>query len=657
MRRILFTYPYGGRMGFIQLELTDYVGNDNILKPIEDVRREYQNYMGEDLSISAWRRLQIRVRMKVDNNQNSNIVIRLDSFVEGGIDNPMYNIVEPDRIDPSTQPSTRDLAYFIETHPNDNYYTLTVDPKLFLYQFWKVPKPPRTWCKVMHEPYTITEFNRELNLILPELPQDYGHKIIKRNGKHTLVLKSGSREYINEVVQYSREKKTIEGLIRVKEDRIKERVFVDQFFYPLLGYSFCVGRKGEYEKFVYHPSTLMAKGVYHAIFVHNRGYFDKSMLKSHQTLAIKRCPTFEFKNVKYTKISKEEYELFQYAINFKGKLVYLTRTIFPIIKEIEIEFQDELPKNIKLHQYVFLMMAYFIGNSKSFAYFQQFLTYLRPVDLGEEFFPKGLPVSTRSLEKYHREIPVEIIKYLFMKITQKLAKDKVINTGVLVGDGTFIHSYASDYKNERTGEYNDKTAGFTVHSEKLLGHGYYTTIYSAYHKDRLIPIYAEVYPGNIHESKVFTATFPRLWKFCRENKINAKVLVYDGAAYSKTNFNLGTAFGIELICPKGERGNQDNVFQATRFSKYDGNDMPDGYSKTMITKLLHCRSHAEAINHQIKEYYNLNRANSHDIVGVTKELFLALFIINCKNYCAAKFNRHDLFNSYSAFSEGNQINS
>lgn len=46
-----------------------------------------------------------------------------------------YNITEPDRIDPSTQPSTRDLSYFIETHPNDNIIFLNSVKNLGLWRY------------------------------------------------------------------------------------------------------------------------------------------------------------------------------------------------------------------------------------------------------------------------------------------------------------------------------------------------------------------------------------------------------------------------------------------------------------------------------------------------------------------------------------------
>ena len=93
----------------------------------------------------------------------------------------------------------------------------------------------------------------------------------------------------------------------------------------------------------------------------------------------------------------------------------------------------------------------------------------------------------------------------------------------------------------KNGEYNDKTARIYRSFWKLLGHGYYTTIYSAYHKDRLIPIYAEVY-GNIHESKVLLHISSIVGSLLRKQNKRESLSLRCGAAYSKTNFNLGTAF-------------------------------------------------------------------------------------------------------------------
>lgn len=651
MFRILVLYQVGVRVGYIQLQLTDYIGNDGVLKTIQDIRQYYREHFNTLPVYAEERKRRMQYRMNRYEESNSNIIIRLEDLLERGIENPILNIRDLSRIDPEIKPTQRDFEFFMDSHPNDRYFLLTIPPRIFLYYLYSTINRITNRGEFPLIPFQIQEFDRDMNPKRPDIPINFGYSIIKRQDKHILMPHQGTAKFFKDIQWYAKEKRTIENFIRVNEDCILRNVFAKNLEEPLIGKFHCLRNFNDELDVILNPHTILIKSAFYKIFENNEGYFDKSMIKSYRSLAQRRAKTFTFEDLLKYNIPKYLHEIYQQYNEFKGDIATLYKIIDPLIREFMLHHASEIPKGMDFREYVFLMILYRTLNATSFNHFEMLLSFINPEILHQFSISSDHRISIRKLINYHSNVPYTVWRGLFDAVTGVLAKNKIISSSILVGDGTFVHSFASDYKNPRTHTYNDSSAAFTVHSDKIYGLGFYFTVISAYHEDRIIPIHVEVYPGSIHESKMLSMIYPKIYEKCQRWSINAKYLIYDGGAYSPLNFDLGYAFGIQLISPVGLRGSEDNLFKAGRFSHYSVNDMPDGFGTALIEKCLRKRGHSESIFSFLSNFYGLNRIRSHSFSGVLKEIFLSMFLLNAKNFCAGLLNRSDLFGSPTAFSQ------
>ncbi len=655
MFRVVVLYPLGVRTGYIQLELTDYLGNDGILKRIDDIKQYFrENYNNLEV-FTEQRRQRIRYSMNRYDDVNQNIIIKLEDLIERGIQNPVFNITDISRIDPEIKPTERDFEIFMEMHPNDEYFHLTINPTTFFYYLYSAIREITNHGNLRLIPFRIPQFNRDMLPKRPEIPNNFGYKIIKRDHKPIVMPNQGTAQFFRDVESYASEKRTIENFIRIQEDKVKKNIFAKEFEDPLIGKFHCLRNMYGEPDIIFNPNTLLIKILYHTIYEKNPGYFSMDMIKTYRSLPQKSARAHTFEDLRPFNISKLSYDIYQQYEFFKGDLLTLYKCIDPIINEVKTRNQTAIPKGMDFREYVFLMILYRTMRAQSFDHFFTLLSYINPDILKQFNISLDHQISCRKLEIFHSKISASIWQDLFNTLAKALVKYGIINSSILVGDGRFVHSFASDYKNPKTGTFNDSSASFTVHSEKILGLGYYCIVISSHHKDRIIPIHVELFPGSIHESKILSMVYPKIYLKCKSWHINAKYLVYDGGGYSPLNFDLGYSFGIELISPVGLRGSEENLFKAGRFSHYSAQDMPDGFGTHLIEQCLKKRGHSECIFSFLSDFYSLNRARSHSISGVSKELFLSLFLMNAKNLSAGLLNRYDLFGSPTAFSKAPQM--
>lgn len=651
MFRVIVPYKLGIKIGYIQIELYDYIGNENILQRIDNIHEYIRDhyYTIPEMAIEEMRTTKRRVIRNYESNIN--IIIPLEEFIENGTENEHFELEDLNRIDPDMDPINRNFEWFVINHPNDEYFKLTIEPHLFFYHLYLTVKELNENHVPLGTPFTINEFNNNLNPTPPEIPSSFGFNLRRRDGKYHIVSNPGTAKFFLDVKNYVQQVRTLQDLVRIKRDQVLSNNFsrdlLSRFMQKFYSYRSYLPNTGR----IFHPGNMFIIGLYHAIFKKNQYYFSMDMIKTIKSLSIKRAKTYTFEDLKSYAISKELYDIYQNYSEFKGDICTLIKIIEPIISDVYTKYHEMIPKGIDFREYIILMI---LKKLLPFCSFEQFRINLSYYD--NEFFTRlnissEYLISIRKLENYHMKMPKEIFIYLFERVTEKLIELKVVNSSLLVGDGTFIHSYASNYKNPKTGDFNDRTAGFTVHDDKIKGLGYYYIVISAFHHDRIIPIHITVYPGNIHESKVLSYGLTEVYRKKVELGTNWKYLVYDSGGYSPLNFDLGVMYDIQLISPIGRRGNEDTLFQSGRYSFYSVNDMPDGWGTRLIDYVLRKRGHSESLFSFNFSYNDLVRAHSKDIVGVTKEIFFTYFLNNCVHLASALLNRSDLFGHPTAFKQ------
>jgi len=267
--------------------------------------------------------------------------------------------------------------------------------------------------------------------------------------------------------------------------------------------------------------------------------------------------------------------------------------------------------------------------------------YLQTVLHDPNYFP-DVDLVSHAL----RALPLEALKRFFFDLLEETYEYKIAKNRILIWDGQFVHSNASDHFNEEKGSYNDPDAGFCRHQGKIYGVGYKVSTIYAYCGDRSVPIYCELFPGNKDEYSVFKETFEHFFDL---GLGTPSLILADAGPYSLENLKWIFEKGIIPLINSHKSVKNQNVKKLTDQFYVNMDFVPASWSEKELISLMNIRSEIERQFSHIIVVYHARRANVRGLEMVSKHRYLILILDLLKINTAYKLGRPDLIGKARTF--------
>jgi len=403
------------------------------------------------------------------------------------------------------------------------------------------------------------------------------------------------------------------------------------------------GRKKDITKLFYKIDHFIKKG-------------DLTPIKPQYLRRFRNVAVVPASEICYEGISRVEKLMLKALSGFTGFFEHIiTCNNFSYIDEIqeELEAKGISFKNRFLHDIIIFELSRihigidtYTAYMNAIRYFQA--NYLKTVLHDPTYFP-DVAIVSHAL----RVIPLEALKQFFFELLEETYEFKIAKNRILIWDGQFVHSNSSDHYNKEKGSYNDPDAGFCRHQGKIYGVGYKVSTIYAYCRNRCIPIYCELFPGNTGEHTVFKETFKHFFELGFEKPL---LILADAGPYSieilKWLFEMSI---IPLINSKKSIKNQnikklnDNFYVNIDF-------IPSDWTKEDLILIMNIRSEIERQFSHIIVVYHARRANVRGLEMVSKHRYLILILDLLKINTAYKLGRPDMIGKTRAFTMTKGIN-
>lgn len=396
------------------------------------------------------------------------------------------------------------------------------------------------------------------------------------------------------------------------------------------------GRKKDITKLFYKIDHFIKKG-------------DLSAIKPQYLRRFRDVAVVPASEITYKGISQVEKLMLKALPGFTGFFEYIITcnnfSYFDDLQE-ELEAKGISFKNRFLHDIIIIEMSRIhigIDNYTSYMnairYFQA--NYLKTVLHDPYYFP-DVAIVSHAL----RVIPLEALRQYFLELLEETYEFKIVKNRILIWDAQFVHSNSSDQFNKEKGSYNDPDAGFCKHQGKSYGVGYKVSTIYAYCGNRSVPIYCELFPGNLDEYTVFKETFKHFFALGFESPL---IILADAGPYSieilKWIFEMGT---IPLINSKKSIKNQ-NIMKLNDNFYVNMDFIPSDWTKEDLILMMNIRSEIERqFSHNIVVYH-ARRANVRGLEMVSKHRYLILILDLLKINTAYKLGRPDMIGKARVF--------
>ncbi len=245
--------------------------------------------------------------------------------------------------------------------------------------------------------------------------------------------------------------------------------------------------------------------------------------------------------------------------------------------------------------------------------------------------------------------PEHLLQY-FWSLVEEGFRLKLIEDGILIGDGVSMHSWAGNFTKTKLGENPDPEASLIVHNKQYRGKGYVVVVLSAWCRSRWLPIYFEVFTGSASEKIVMMTVFRDFMAF---TKRLWKVFIYDGGGYSADNRSEIKGYVAICAIPAPE----NLTCEPTVLLKERGNiceaDMPDGISQNQFRKLMDHRGQQEAEFSPFDAVFLMKHMNQRGLDAAYVQFCIYGIMLWQIALSALKVNRENLIMKATAFNDIN----
>ena len=372
---------------------------------------------------------------------------------------------------------------------------------------------------------------------------------------------------------------------------------------------------------------------------------------------------YRFPRVKYVQfhdfaencISKLEWDMIHYLPKYDGAFENLfefnSLAYFDDLQErLEnsgISFKSLFIKDILIFEFLRLNLGFkdFRGIEKMHRFTPNLPVYGLPVHSWR------LP-SAADLSFVLKRIPAEDVFAYYQLLVDECISCGLIIPRILIWDGQFIRANSNNNKKKDTEQYGDPDAGYCRHNGIKKGVGYDPGILYAYCKDRWLPIYFKMFPGNRSDSKAFRETMKT---FLKMNKYEWDVIIADSGPYSKKNMEYLQNNGILPII-RSRKGITNQPVKELKKGYYFNTDyIPKGWTNEYYLGIYEFRPMIEQGNSYSNTYYNASRLNTRGIESAIKNRAFIYILELLKALTAYKVGRPDLLMKQSAFESSKKI--
>ncbi len=338
----------------------------------------------------------------------------------------------------------------------------------------------------------------------------------------------------------------------------------------------------------------------------------------------RRIPAVVYEDFAKGRISHEEWILFQELPSYTGLFIHLF-LLNPTIYWIQLE-RILIADGYKREGFsIFELIVWILLLRKLGLRFFSVLGRMGH-DLRTEGLQPILSHPDRVPQPYHFSHlfqylkPEHLLQYLWGLVEEGF-RERVVDDGILMGDGVSLHSWAGNFTKTRLGENPDPEASLIVHNKQFRGKGYVVIVLSAWCRSRWLPIYFEVFSGSTSEKVAMMIVFRDFMRFTNHQW---KVYLYDGGGYSADNRSEIKGYIAICAIPAPE----NLVCEPTVMLKERGNiceaDFPDGISQNQFRKLLN--HHAQQRSRIFALKYGL-RDETHESAGTGCRIHAILYLL------------------------------
>jgi hypothetical protein len=367
----------------------------------------------------------------------------------------------------------------------------------------------------------------------------------------------------------------------------------------------------------------------------------------------RRIPAVVYEDFAKGCISLEEWILFQELPSYTGLFIHLF-LLNPTIYWVQLEtiliadgYKREGFSVFELIVWIFLLRKLGL----------RFFSVLGRMghDLRTEGLQPILSHPDRVPQPYHFSHlfqylkPEHLLQY-FWGLVEEGFRAKLIEDGILMGDGVSMHSWAGNFTKTKLRENPDPEASLIVHNKQFRGKGYVVIVLSAWCRSRWLPIYFEVFSGSTSEKVAMMIVFRDFMRFTNHRW---KVYLYDGGGYSADNRSEIKGYIAICAIPAPE----NLVCEPTVILKERGNiceaDFPDGISQNQFRKLLDHRAQQEAEFSPLDMVFVMKHMNRRGLDAAYVQFCIYCILLWQIALSALKVNRENLIMKATAFNDLN----
>lgn len=260
--------------------------------------------------------------------------------------------------------------------------------------------------------------------------------------------------------------------------------------------------------------------------------------------------------------------------------------------------------------------------------------------------PKLVPTEQDFSDFYH-VTPLDAFQEFFWGLVRALHASKAISAKVMIWDCQFLHSNASDYKDELTGTYSDRDAGLGRHANKFLGVGYQVSTLYLYCGQVVVPVFCVLFPANARDPQIFGETLR--YYYSHGWPIPLLVLA-DRGAHSIANERLLAARGTIGMLNVPKTVTKQHVVELDADHRFNRDFVPAAWTDAGIRDLMALRTVIERQFSHNTLVYHARRANVREIAEVAKHRYMVLILDILKTRACLSLGRGDLLGRSTAFS-------
>jgi len=237
----------------------------------------------------------------------------------------------------------------------------------------------------------------------------------------------------------------------------------------------------------------------------------------------------------------------------------------------------------------------------------------------------------------------------FNQLLHENIEYKLVDSKILMIDGTFFHANCNNNLNTATGKYNDPDAGYRRHGGKKFGAGYLGDCVSSHQGDYVLPVHFCVYPGQVNESGIFTKTYSSI---PLDIKKQCEILLGDKGKYSITNLKLVQQDGIVPIIDAPPNIVKHNLVDTPKKHRFNVDFIPSSWIPS-LGRIYALRGLHEASFSQDSLVYPGKRLNGYTLDIATQHFAFLKCLDHLTALTAYKSGRLDLKWSSTAFTGAN----